>query len=72
MHGFKSEKLLLETSFVYLTLYLVCFPPNMVSSSHAQSNQDNSPLEVVPERRTERLSPIFRPCDRFLWVPDFR
>ena len=43
MHGFKSERLLLETSFVYLTLYLVCFPPNMVSSSHAQANnQGNS------------------------------
>ena len=43
MHGFKSGKLLLETSCVYLRLYLVCFPPNMVSSAHAQANnQDNS------------------------------
>ena len=30
------------------------------------------PLDAVPERRTERCSPRFRPGDRFLGEPRFR
>ena len=37
-----------------------------------QNNTRAVPLDAVPERRTERCSPIFRPGDRFMGQPRFR
>ena len=56
MHGFKSGKLLLETSCVYLTLYLVCFPSNMVSSAHAQANNQYNRTSGCGSRASHRTT----------------
>ena len=37
-----------------------------------QSGKTTVPLDAVPERRTERCSPRFRPGDRFWGEPRFR
>ena len=37
-----------------------------------QNSKTTVPLDAVPERRTERCSPRFRPGDRFLGEPSFR
>ena len=55
------------------------FPMNMVRTSvqgkmrmRKQNAKTTVPLDAVPERRTERCSPRFRPGGRFLGEPRFR
>ena len=61
-----------ETCFSLADRMRLCFPRNMVGTSvlrklRMRKRRTNRavPLDVVPERRTKRCSPRFRPGDRF-------
>mgnify|MGYP006896101135 CR=1 FL=1 len=66
------------TTIYLFTLGGYFFPTNMVTLAlswlrmRKQSGKTTVPLDAVPERRTERCSPRFRPGGRFWGEPRFR